>query len=104
MFNISGCCLLVLSVLIFYVNTCCDFLPVEGSVKCTSQTPAKFDVCYRIVELSTSIKFNRIHVLIYFLVCSCCNGSSFDPNLINVTKQFQSWEKEIQFCKREGEA
>lgn len=44
-----------------------------------SQTPATFGVCYTIVELTTSIKFNRIHVLIYLLVYVCCNGSSFDP-------------------------
>lgn len=74
-----GYCLLLLSVLIFPVNTCCDILPVESSMRCTSQTPAKFGVCYRIVELTTSIKFIRIHVLIYLLVYISCNGSSFDP-------------------------
>lgn len=74
-----GCCLLVFSGLMFHVNTCCDFLPVEDSMRCTSQTPAKFGVCYRIAELTMSIKLIRIHVLIYLLFYICCNGSSVDP-------------------------
>lgn len=48
-------------------------------MRCTSQTPAKFGVCYRIVELAMSIKLIRIHVLIYLLVYACCSGNSFDP-------------------------
>lgn len=47
-------------------------------MRCTSQTPAKFGVCYKIVGLTTSIKLIRIHVLTYLLVYVCCNGSSFD--------------------------
>lgn len=47
-------------------------------MRCTSQTPAKFGVCYRIVELTTSIKLIWIHVLIYLPVYICCNSSSVD--------------------------
>lgn len=33
-----GCCLLVLSVLLFHVNTCCGFLPLENSMRCTNSS------------------------------------------------------------------
>lgn len=47
-------------------------------MRCTNQIPAKFGVCYEIVELTMSIKLIRIHVLTYLLVYVCWNGSSFD--------------------------
>lgn len=61
------CCALILSVLIFHVSCCCDFFTNKSSMSCTSQTPAKFSVCYKTVALTDRIKLIRIPVLIYLL-------------------------------------
>lgn len=67
---LTSCCChaLILSVLIFHVSKCYDFLPIEGSMSYTSQSPAKFGVCYKIVALTARIKLISIHVLIYLLI------------------------------------
>lgn len=74
----------------FHVNTC-DFLPVEDSMRCTSQTPAKFGVCYRIAELTTSIKLTHGQFMSWFicLFISVVMEVQLTLSLINVTKQFQ---------------
>lgn len=83
--------------LIFPVNTC-DVLPMEGSMRCTSHILAKFGVCYRMVELAASIKFSRIHVLIYLLVYICCNGSSFDPKSHKCNKAIPVMGERNLYC------
>lgn len=69
------CCALILTVLIFHVNNGCGFLPIEGGMSYTSQTPGKFGVCYKIVALTARIKLIGIRVLIYLLIYICCNGT-----------------------------
>lgn len=85
-----GCCLLVLSGLMFHVNTCCDFLPVEGSMRWRSQK-----LQLNLVPVTELLSWPQVLSWLGFMSWFICLFVSvvmevhLTLSLINVTKQFQ---------------